>query len=349
MTRMDRRKVEYGTSGSGHQMLQLFDTVPEAFFTTDPRELGRVFSGPTLLRIEGQSTNRRTVFVSTLLHGNETTGIRVLQKILRGARPDGPLWILIGNISAASAGVRSLAGQDDFNRVWRGEGLAAHPWAAELLAQVRQFPPLLALDIHNTTGRSIPYSAVSYLNAEHLFLASQFSKTVVHYQEPATTLSSALGAEIPNAVLEAGLSDTPEAEDAVEQYLRRVLTWTSLGTTSLADPQVRLLESHARIFVTGDFGFGGDEHELNLPLDLDLRNFLACPPGQDWGRFRKPGLLRVVNTKGHDVTQDYFSFEHGVIRNVVDFVPSLLTQQIEAVRKDCLGYVMRALSRSVIV
>lgn len=60
------------------------------------------------------------LFVSMLLHGNETTGLLAVQRLLDKYR-DQPLpralSVFVGNVEAARLGLRRLEGQPDYNRI----------------------------------------------------------------------------------------------------------------------------------------------------------------------------------------------------------------------------------------
>ncbi len=66
-------------------ILHIMDQLPNAFFNVEVHELEEVFSGPSLVRLKGKVNP--PLFVATLLHGNETTGILALQKLLNN------MWI----------------------------------------------------------------------------------------------------------------------------------------------------------------------------------------------------------------------------------------------------------------
>ncbi len=56
--------------------------------------------------------------MSVLLHGNEDTGWRAIQSVLRAHRATPlprALLLFVGNVAAARANVRTLPGQEDYN------------------------------------------------------------------------------------------------------------------------------------------------------------------------------------------------------------------------------------------
>ena len=66
--------------GSDDGTLTVLDELPEGLLEISAKELHQYLSGPTLIRLQGESTN--VLFVSVLLHGNETTGWDAIRELL---------------------------------------------------------------------------------------------------------------------------------------------------------------------------------------------------------------------------------------------------------------------------
>jgi hypothetical protein len=100
--------------------LHIIDEIPNRLLEVSPAELHQVLPGPTLLRIPGEK--EPSLFICTLLHGDEPTGFLAVQQLLNHyRRQEKPLprsvWLFLGNIAAARKNVRHLHGQPDFNRI----------------------------------------------------------------------------------------------------------------------------------------------------------------------------------------------------------------------------------------
>ena len=65
----------------GAAVLTIRHTLPERFLEVDPRVLHELLDGPTLIHLPGR--REPPLFVSTLLHGNEVTGMLAVQELLR--------------------------------------------------------------------------------------------------------------------------------------------------------------------------------------------------------------------------------------------------------------------------
>ena len=121
---MDRpaRMSSLSSLGFGYRpQLDDIDHFPDMLLDVPATELWRHLRGPSLFRIPGRQAP--PLFVSVLLHGNEDTGWRAVQAVLRQHRDatlHRPLLLFVGNIEAARARVRTLPHQDDYNRAWPG-------------------------------------------------------------------------------------------------------------------------------------------------------------------------------------------------------------------------------------
>ena len=113
--------------------------------------------GPTWIYIQGQDSSRCRV-VTTLLHGNEPSGLHALHKWLRSDyQPVVDLYCFVGSVEAAreTPGFhhRQLPGARDLNRCFRPpfndeQGRIA----ADLLHRICAVQPEAVIDIHNTSG-----------------------------------------------------------------------------------------------------------------------------------------------------------------------------------------------------
>ena len=92
-------------------MLQQLESLPDGLLDAGARDLDGLLGAPTLIHLPG--ARQPALFVSVLMHGNETVGwdaIRglLLERLARFGEPRLPraLSLFIGNVSAAASGVR---------------------------------------------------------------------------------------------------------------------------------------------------------------------------------------------------------------------------------------------------
>lgn len=84
--------------------LSVFDEAPAGLETRDAHEIGGLLDGPSLIRLNGGG--ERPLFISALLHGNETTSWDVARELISRARTgslEKPILLFVGNIPAAAA------------------------------------------------------------------------------------------------------------------------------------------------------------------------------------------------------------------------------------------------------
>jgi predicted deacylase len=148
-------------------MIEKFDRLhglPDGFFDITTANIRSLFPNPTLTQLDGRDP--RFLFVSILLHGNEYTGLKVMQKILADHAHDLPRSILlfIGNVHAAEANRRLLTGQVDYNRCWPGHDLEPSPTSGmmqRVIEIAHGLPLFAAIDIHNNTGKNPHYACIT--------------------------------------------------------------------------------------------------------------------------------------------------------------------------------------------
>ena len=308
------------------------------------RRLGRT----TLIRIPGTGAEGRARLVSCLLHGNEDSGLRAVLELLRsGVRLEFDLWVLIGNVEAATVdglfGHRYLDGQEDFNRVWGSTDVVTpqRESAGTILGILRAVPLEAALDLHNTTGESPPHAIVPVGWREAEALAATCCELVLRWSLDAGTLMEALSPRCPSVAVECGIAGVSSGREFAAGVLRRFLD------AQLTDPRrpERLYETAERVEVLDGIRFAFREEldaELDLALrpDLDAHNFGLLPAGTRMGRVRGTRMpLRAVDMAGADVTDGLFNIDgDGDLLLIRDVTPVMITRAVTQTQRDCYFY-----------
>lgn len=326
-------------------MLTVLDQLPEGLLGLDAHRLHEVLSGPTLIHINGRENP--PLFVSVLLHGNETTGWETMRSLLREHGAAGlprSLSLFIGNVAAAKSGLRMLEGQHDFNRVWGGGESAEHRMAQLVLADMRARQPVACVDIHNTSGVNPHHAAINRMAPEHLALASGFGHFVVYAERQQGLATQAFGEFCPAVVLECGLPEHPGGVEHAQAFLE---TCIQPGGPILHVPHqgdIDLFRTVATVRVPHDleFGFNGEGCELRLLPHLDELNFNELPEGTAFGEVRSGSHvpLTVIDSAGADIRNRYFRVDAGRLVTAVPVMPSLVSTNVQIIRQDCLCYLM---------
>lgn len=321
--------------------------IPPGLSALQARELHTVLPGPTLLHLPGRRPE--PLFLSVLLHGNEDTGwcaVRELLKKYEQQELPRALSIFIGNVEAAAANDRYLPQQPDYNRIWKAgcSDTAEHHIVREVVARMQARKVFASVDIHNNTGINPHYACVNRLDDAFLHLATLFSRTVVYFTQPDTVQSAAFAPICPAVTVECGQPGQPHGMEHVLEFIDACLHLSGFPEHAIAPRDIDLFHTVAITKVPAglDFGFGCDECSVDFLGDLDHLNFRELPAGTALGQVR--GLtqlpLEVRNEQGDEVSGRYFRLVDSQIQTAVPFMPSMLTVRVEAVRQDCLCYLM---------
>jgi hypothetical protein len=328
--------------------LRVLDRVPEGLLDATARDVAEVLPAPTLIHLEGQ--RRPALFVSALLHGDESTGLVAIQRLLRrhaGRVLPRALSIFFGNVVAARAGVRRLPQQPDFNRVWPGCEASDGEEVAlmrEVVAAMRQRGVFASVDLHNNSGLNPHYACVNRLDPSFLQLATLFSRTVVHFSEPRGVQSAAFAAFCPAVALECGRAGDAEGEVRATDVLDAVLHLAELPRHAPSAADIDLFHTVAIVKVPPEItlSFDGSAADLVFREDLDHLNFSELPRGTPLARVRdlRPAPLWVPAGDGSNRWQEFFEIRDAelVLREML--MPAMLTRSVAAVRQDCLCYLM---------
>ena len=319
--------------------------LPPALAEISLSEIKKVFANPTLVSIPGERPE--PVFVSTLLHGNETTSFHVLQHLQRAyaaSPPPRSLLVFVGNVEAAAKGLRVIEEQEDFNRIWAHGGTAFHALAQEVLAIAQQSNLFASIDVHNNTGANPLYGCVNALRPADLQMAQLFAPVGVFYRNPPTTQSIAFSQLCPSVTVECGKSGDAAGIAAAIQLVEDVLRLEAFDTNPPEAGTLEVYETLGRVVVdpSVSFAFGEANADLALRSDLEQRNFRGMRAGQVFGTSsRELCPLRVRDEHGGDITREFFKLEQGAITLTCDVTPAMITKDLAIIRQDCLCYLMR--------
>ncbi len=342
-------------------MLTILDHLPEGLLHCQARDLHRILPGPTLLHLPGQRP--RPLFVSVLLHGNETTGLSAIQGLLRkhdGHKLPRTLSIFFGNVSAAAQGRRHLDGQPDYNRIWPcGDDNAAPADASpeqhmmrQVVDEMRTRQVFASIDIHNNTGLNPHYGCINRLEPRFFHLATLFSRTVVYFTRPRGVQSLAFATLCPAITVECGKPDQPFGADHARDFVDTCLHLEALPDKPVDPHAMNLFHTVATVTLREEVsaGFAPDEAptdwDITFPPDLDHLNFRELPAGTPIARLRKNSArlpLRVVDENGNDVSERYLRVDDGRLRLRRAVMPSMFTLDLDIIRQDCVGYLMERL------
>lgn len=334
----------------------ILDHLPERLLRHPAHALAKHLPGPTLIHLPGRKP--KPLFVSVLQHGNEISGWDAVRRLLLGRYQRDPLprslALFIGNVTAAEAVRRHLPDQLDMNRCWpaatNGDHVAMDggyvQWQAllaEITEHARALKPIASIDIHNNTGENPHYAAVNYIEPRALNLASRFSRTVVYFTEPKGVQSAAFGRFCPAVTLECGPPRQRGGTDHAMAFLETALSGDVLPDQwpNPEDLDLFQVTTVVRVPEQQTFSFGSADARLMFEPHLDRLNFTELPPGTRLARIDSDqAALQALDTQGRDCTADWFRIEGDALVTRRPAMPAMLTTDPEAVRQDCLCYLM---------
>lgn len=336
-------------------MFTELDYLPEKFLQVEASELHTVLPGPTLIHLPG----RRDIplFVSILLHGNEDTGLKAMQVVLKKYQNQllpRALSLYVGNIEAARAGVRRLEGQLDYNRVWSSDADSVvteeHRMMQTVISIMAQRSVFASIDIHNNTGLNPHYACVNRLDDAFLHLATMFSRIVVYFTEPKGVQSEAFAQLCPAVTLECGKPGGTGGVEHAASFVEGALHLSAFPTHPVASHDLELFHTVAIVTVpeTVSLSVGDPSTDLCLIDDIDHYNFRLLNPGTCLAivapNCKNP--LHVRNGAGNDMSDHYFENWEGNLLTKQLVMPAMLTRDIRIIRQDCLCYLMERLERN---
>ncbi|MDX1511339.1 MAG: succinylglutamate desuccinylase/aspartoacylase family protein [Nitriliruptorales bacterium] len=326
------------------------DGLPADLLGLEPLDLLHQLQRPTLIRVPG-SGHQAPRAVATLLHGDESTGLLALQKILERQRTYRfDFYVVIGNVRAALADEgfqhRYLDDQEDFNRIWGIDDPTTHLRLAAdgILAKLREAEIESLIDIHNNSGNNPFYAIVTRDRPVVVNTATFFTTTLLFWDMEAHTLMEALEDECAAIAVECGLPGRPESLAFAVDALRRYLGAGPMKT-DVARRDYDLLGNIRKVVIRPEvaFRFGGnlaDDVDFVIDGEADVHNFVQVSPGHVLGHV-VPGAampLQVIDHRGADVTGEHFDVDDGRIVITTSATPVMMTRTEEAARKDCLFY-----------
>lgn len=324
--------------------LDSYDRLPSRLAETGIEDIRAVFPYPSLIHVEGESGP--PLFVSTLLHGNETTSYRVLQHLAReyaDTRPPRSLMIFVGNVRAAEAGVRHLDDEPDFNRIWAEGQSPWHELTHRVMEAARAANIVASIDIHNNTGSNPLYGCVNALRPADLQLATLFAPVGVYYLNPPTTQSIAFSHLCPAVTVECGKSGDEEGIRAAISLVEKAMRLSTFAMEPPSAGSFTLYHTIGRVTINEEasYSFGEADAALRLRGDLEEMNFVHMPAGSVWARNAAEAFpLKVANEHGEDLTAQFFHLDGPDIRLTRQVVPSMVTRDRDVIRQDCLCYLM---------
>lgn len=325
--------------------IKITNKLPDGFLSVPPKNITKLFDRPTLIHLKGK--REPPAFISVLLHGNEFSGLKIIQKFLKKyEEKDLPksLVLFIGNPLACSKGRRQLDNQPDFNRIWNLN--PPHPIAKEVLKYVRQKSICWAVDIHNNSGKNPLYSCINKKDKRFVRLAGMFSKKVVYFTQPDSVLSMALSKICPAIVIEAGLPGKLQGITAGVRFIQKLLDEKEKWENK-SFKLSHIYSTVAAIHIDKNSNISFDSRpvlkkkHLSLTNRLDEFNFKKLKKGTILGKINSSRQIQLLDNKGKNIFDQFFSIKENNWVVKKSFIPSMFTKNTRIAKSDSLAYAMK--------
>ncbi len=306
--------------------------------------------GPTWIFLSGQDPSR-TRAVTTLLHGNEPSGVRAIFQWLRsGTRPRVNLACFIGAVDAALAepvfAHRHLPDCRDLNRCFRMpfEGREGQ-MAAAVLDRLRAINPEALVDFHNTSGRSPAYGVTTRLGEQQKALTALVSDHLIVTDLRLGTLMEATEDDFPTVTAECGGAGDARSDETAMAALRSYAMAETLWNDPRRYAHVKTFHHPIRVSLEAgkQVAYGNATVpgvDLTLREDADQFNFGVLNQGETlgWVRDSTLGVVVARDAKGRDRTREMFSVVDNRLVVAQASRIMMMTTNPHIAASDCLFY-----------
>ena len=318
-------------------------SISDELLNCKAHELHDLIPGPALFDL---SNGHPPLFVSVLLHGNETTSWDVMRTYIRQSdmsEPKNSLVLYVGNVRAAAQKMRSLEGQPDFNRIWCGGDTPEHRHANSVVALVEQAQPRFAIDIHNNTGRNPPYSVLTHRQKVSDHVARRFSDIALFAHVPHAVITRRLNQFCPAITIEVGLPDEESSFSRTYEFITQLFDEDFAELDEVDDLAIFHTVANLRIETSAKPDFSTFP---KFNPELESMNFSTVPAGtsvihnseSDWD-------LNVYDVTGNRVTEKYLMSVGSKTCFRTDVIMGMYTQHQQNAYKDCVCYILDGAGR----
>jgi len=334
--------------------LNIVNDLPDAFLDISYRDIKKVFDQPTLVHLKG--AKNPALFVSILLHGNEFSGLEIMQvllkkyKTVKGYTLPRDLWLFVGNVDAAQLGLRAIEGQIDFNRAWPGTPDPQTETAKliqKVLDTIIQDALFAAIDLHNNTGQNPHYGCITNVTEENKYLCSFFNHIGMVFKSPKGVSTMAFDGICPAITLECSTPGNKPAKEKAFALLDDLMHMDHFPTRSLAKHDLQLVKNSATVKINTDVSFcfeddisSASDTDLTVVKNFDHHNFTMLEKDEVFAYTKVDKPLVVLSPEGEDITPKIIQNKNGNLSLKTAMMPAMITMDKSIVLQDCLCYLL---------
>lgn len=309
---------------------------------------------PTMLYFSGKDSSRCRV-VTTLLHGNEPSGLTAIHRWLK-SNPSSPavdIYFFIGSVETALKPpgfyFRHLQGRRDLNRCFRPpfddhEGLLAKA----LLAELDRLKPECVIDIHNTSGTGPAFAVSIAETPKHDAIAALFTHRHIIADVFLGALMEVATDELPIVTIECGGVEDSHSTELAYEGLNNFFNTDDIFSTITPHHFLERLIHPVRLEIKTPFTltFGQQvqkDFDFTIRKDIEHLNFQTIDQNicLGWLSDDRLSIFNVQNGDGNDVLNHYFQSINGGLYPTQTLKLFMATGSTEIAKSDCLFYVSK--------
>ena len=328
------------------QALEIMSAVPDGFYDFEPEQILDFFPTTTLVELEGERSP--PLFVSILLHGNEYSGLKAVQALLKKYADGLPrsLFLLVGNVTATAKGLRVIPGQTDYNRCWPGTEMAENDetrMMQEVFDRVTREPLFAAIDIHNNSGVNPHYAGITNVAQENQHLAAMFNHIGLAFARPKGVSTMAFDDVCPAAILECARPGNALGIHHATELLDALLHMDHFPHRPVATHDLQLMRTLVTLNIPDQVSIDFDlssQADLRFQQNFDHMNFTEITTQDVFAHTSVEKPLLITNQLGEDVTDQIVRVEDGKLYLNQTLMPAMITMDEAIIRQDCLCHLL---------
>lgn len=309
-------------------------------------------TAPTWIFVPGHDHSRCRA-ITTLLHGNEPSGLHAVHAWLRsGETPATDLYFCIASVQAAQHPpgffYRMLPEHRDLNRCFRppykdAEGVLA----ANILRRLCAVQPEAVLDIHNTSGSGPSFAVVTSSDPRHTALASIFTRHLIITDLKLGAIMEFEEGDFPITTIECGGCHDPQAHQLAIEGVRQFAHKQDLFDSSSINAELVLYKHPLRVEMIEGSEIAYADHPLDnvdvtLHSDVEHFNFGETPAHSVLGWLGPRGLncLTARDSMGSEHIEHYFEVRDNQLTSRQPLRLFMVTKNPDIAKSDCLFYLV---------
>ncbi len=313
----------------------------------------RALQGPTAFFIKGRQQDRCRALV-TLLHGNEPSGVKALQRWLKsGATPVVNVVCIVASVDAALRtppfSHRVVPGKRDLNRCFRAPFDDSQGEIAEQILEIlTDAQPEAVVDIHNTSGSGPGFGVAVSSDEQHQALVSLFSDVLVTNDLRIGALMEIADHLCPTATIECGGRMDRQADELAFRGIQAFMNEPQILSRDVQCVDVNIVQNPVRLELDADCGLTyastrEDNYDLVLLPDIERLNYGAVAEGTHlgWVGERGQNIFRALDHDSNSVVDELIRIEGDKLYTAQALKLFMVTNDAQIAKMDCLLYAAR--------